>query len=169
MINETNDITFHEEQRFGLWIRLLVIIAALGSIGLAFCAKTLDEVFTSPQIILVIFTGLLLPVFIAIFFCMIKLQTQVCSDGLYVRFFPIHIRFKKFNSENIDQYYVRTYRPLMEYGGWGIRFGKNGKAYNIRGRQGLQLVLKNNKKLLIGSGEPEKIVEAMKVFMEKTD
>ena len=100
---------------------------------------------------------------------MIKLQTQVCSDGLYVRFFPIHIRFKKFNSENIDQYYVRTYRPLMEYGGWGIRFGKNGKAYNIRGRQGLQLVLKNNKKLLIGSGEPEKIVEAMKVFMEKTD
>jgi hypothetical protein len=57
--------------------------------------------------------------------------------------------------------YVRKYKPLAEFGGWGLRFGVSGKAYNISGNKGLQLELTNNKKLLIGTQKPEELSEAL--------
>ena len=59
----------------------------------------------------------------------------------------------------IATYYVRQYSPLLEYGGWGMRFGIFGKgnAWNISGDKGLQLVFTNQKKLLIGTNQPEKL------------
>ena len=89
------------------------------------------------------------------------LETQVRRDGLYVRFFPFHIRYKKFTMQDLSEYYAREYRPILEYGGWGIRWGKSGEAYNISGKKGLQLVFKNGKKLLIGSKNPQELVKAI--------
>jgi hypothetical protein len=39
----------------------------------------------------------------------------------------------------------------MEYGGWGIKYGKMGKAYNVSGNRGVQLEFTDGKRLLIGS------------------
>ena len=47
------------------------------------------------------------------------------------------------------------YRPLRDYGGWGIRYGRNGKAYNISGNKGLMIEFRNGKRLMLGSREPE--------------
>lgn len=38
-----------------------------------------------------------------------------------------------------------------DYGGWGIRYGRKGKAFNVFGSRGLQLEFTNGKRLLIGS------------------
>ncbi|ALJ06742.1 hypothetical protein APS56_05200 [Pseudalgibacter alginicilyticus] len=50
---------------------------------------------------------------------------------------------------------TRTYNALLEYGGWGLKnggfFAKKGKAINIKGNIGIQLILIDNKKLLIGT------------------
>ena len=164
MNDSSENIIFSEVQRFNFYVQLFLAITAFSLIGLVVFVEISKEIDPAAKTLLVS-AGVFLPLFISILSCIIKLETQVRSDGLYVRFFPIHLRFKKFNNEDIEQYYARTYRPLSEYGGWGIRLGKNGKAYNISGCQGLQLVFKNNKKLLIGSKEPEEIVEAMKIFM----
>ncbi len=43
----------------------------------------------------------------------------------------------------------------MEAG--GIRYGPKGTAYNVSGKIGLQLELKNGKKILIGTRKPEEI------------
>lgn len=48
---------------------------------------------------------------------------------------------------------MRTYSPLSEYGGWGYKGGL-GKAYSTGGRQGLQLVLANGDRLLLGTQRP---------------
>ncbi|MHC4187375.1 MAG: hypothetical protein ACYSRQ_04200 [Planctomycetota bacterium] len=65
--------------------------------------------------------------------------------------------------EDLKECYIRTYRPIKEYGGWGIRygFGESGKAYNVKGNQGLQLVFENGKRLLIGTQKPKRLLEAV--------
>ena len=65
--------------------------------------------------------------------------------------------------------YTRTYSPMREYGGWGIRFGKSGKAYNIKGDEGLQLVFKNGKRLLIGSQKSQELAQAVDSIMTRDD
>ena len=57
-----------------------------------------------------------------------RLVTEVRTDGLYLRFFPFHQSFRKFPFESIKHSEVRTYSPIKEYGGWGIRYSWNGKA-----------------------------------------
>ena len=79
------------------------------------------------MIIIVIVFGAGFP----LLFYVMNLTTEVRSDGLYYRFFPFHLSFHKIPLEDLKTYEVRTYSALREYGGWGIRWGLNGKAYNV--------------------------------------
>ncbi|MBK8703741.1 MAG: hypothetical protein IPN33_08970 [Saprospiraceae bacterium] len=55
--------------------------------------------------------------------------------------------------------YVRQYKPIAEFGGWGLRYSMSGKgrALNVSGNMGLQLEFKDGKKLLIGTQKPKEI------------
>jgi hypothetical protein len=90
-----------------------------------------------------------------------KLITEVREDGLYLRFVPFHFSFHKIPFEQLKQYEARTYRPIWEYGGWGIRYGPKGRAYNVSGNRGVQLELAGGKRLLIGSQHPDELQQAI--------
>lgn len=151
---EENDVIFTEVQRFSLWCYLLLVCAIGFSAVITLCA-------VPPEQFIVRSLGIGLPILFLVLFLTLKLETKVRSDGLYVRFFSVHIRYKKFGAADLEQYYARTYKPMLEYGGWGIRFGKNGRAYNANGNKGVQLVLTSGKKLLIGSRKPDELVAAI--------
>jgi len=52
-------------------------------------------------------------------------------------------------------------------GGFRCGFRKgSGKAYNMKGNQGAQLVFKNGKRLLIGSQKPDELAEAINSIMK---
>jgi hypothetical protein len=55
----------------------------------------------------------------------------------------------------------RTYHPIRDYGGWGIKFGVKGWVYSVNGREGVQLVLEKRRPLLIGSKRPDELAEAI--------
>lgn len=80
-----------------------------------------------------------------------KLYTEIDEKGITVQLKPFHLKPKFFTWDEIELISVRKYRPLAEYGGWGLRIGMNGTAYNIKGNMGLQIVFKNKKMLLIGT------------------
>lgn len=147
-------------QRFSSWCYLLLACAIGFSAVITLCA-------VPPEQFIVRSLGTGLPILFLVLFLTLKLETKVRSDGLYVRFFPVHIRYKKFGAADLEQYYARTYKPMLEYGGWGIRFGKNGRAYNANGNKGVQLVLKNGKKLLIGSQKPDELVAAIDKMLKQ--
>lgn len=90
--------------------------------------------------------GVALPIFLYV----LELRTEVRDDGIHARFYPLPA-FKPIGYDQIARSYVRQYRPIMEYGGWGLRFSRNGTAYNMRGTEGVQLELETGKKVLIGS------------------
>lgn len=110
--------------------------------------------------------GIGVPIAITALFVLLKLHTEVRPDGIYVRFFPFHIHFKRFASEDLSECYARQYKPILEYGGWGIRYSiRNGRAYNVSGNKGVQLVFDTGKKLLIGSQNPEQLEAAIRSIM----
>jgi len=158
-------LLFREVRKFPLWPRLVIVAGTLPMVAVCWLALTKTASRQVAGGTFVIFFCLvlmvILPVGIAVLFLMLKLEMQVRRDGLYVRFFPIHIRYKKFERKALLEYFTTTYSPVRDYGGWGIRFGAKGKAYNVRGSQGVQLVFNDGKRLLIGSQQPDKLIAAM--------
>jgi hypothetical protein len=168
-MDEQSDIIFHEEQKFARWIYLLVLLMVVFSVIIIIVVHITESAKGNPpdknEFITVFLFGIGVPAAIAVLFTVLKLETQVRIDGLYVRFFPIHISFKRFSPEDLSEAYARQYKPISEYGGWGIRgYGKN-KAYNTRGNEGVQLVFNNGKRLLIGSQNAQELEEAIQSIM----
>jgi hypothetical protein len=159
---------YRETQHFRqLWLWVLVLFISLlslyGLVQQLFLGTPLGN-NPAPDTVLVIIAvvfGLMLPVFLY----KTNLTTEVHSDGLYIRFFPFHLSFHRIALEDIKEFEARTYRPLRDYGGWGIRYGRQGKAYNVSGNRGVQLVLSDGKQLLIGSQKPDELAEALSLAL----
>ncbi len=172
-MSEEKDLIFREVQTFGSTLRWLLVV--LMAISLAIFAIALWETITNPETpdilvpVLLSIIAMAIPIAVTILFFILKLETEVRTDALYVRFYPMHIRFKKFAGQDMAEFYSRTYRPILEYGGWGIRcsFTGKGKAYNVSGNKGAQLVLTNGKKLLIGSQKPDDLVAAIDKMLKQ--
>ncbi|RZJ81404.1 MAG: hypothetical protein EOO47_04415 [Flavobacterium sp.] len=156
-----NKIFFTERQKFRQWWLGLILLA----INVLFLFGIYKQVIGKEQ-----FgnnpmsnTGLLISAGITLLLTFVmlnfRLDTLIKDDGIYVRFFPFHLSFKYYSWQSLTKTYVRTYSPIAEYGGWGLRMGLFGKgmAYNVSGNKGLQLEFSNGKKLLIGTNKPEEI------------
>jgi hypothetical protein len=87
------------------------------------------------------------------------METVLVEEELRIRF-GRRMRYR-IPLKNITRAFYRAYSPLAEYGGWGIRTGKQGRAFNMRGNEGVQLVLRSGQRVLIGSQRPEELVRAI--------
>ena len=160
-----NEILFSEQQRFKQWWFWLIFLG----IDTLFLVGVYKQIIRGQQFGdkpmsnegLIIIT--IIVVLLTVAFALIKLETQVKHDGIYVRFFPFRISFKHYPWDSISSSFVRKYRPLVEYGGWGVRFSVfgSGTAYNVSGNIGLQLIFTNKKKLLIGTKKPDQLTEVL--------
>ena len=139
-MNQTDDqeVHFREIQQFKqrlLWILLLgasvfvVTFFGYGMIKQILFGQRWGSRPMSNLALAIVGPGtMLFMIGITYLFYSLKLITEVRNDGLYIRFFPLAHRIIPF--ENIKSCEVRTYSPIKEYGGWGIRHGRKGKAYN---------------------------------------
>ncbi|MEY2894774.1 MAG: hypothetical protein RIS42_493 [Bacteroidota bacterium] len=143
---------FKETQRFTQWWLWLVL---MGSWGAMIYSLFTDKPESGISYVVsgVIMCGL------PILFWQMRLMTRITAEGIYVRFIPFHFKEQFYPWDSIESAQVRTYSPLKEYGGWGIKYGFNGqgKVYNVSGNEGLQLVFKSGEKLLIGTQKPAEI------------
>ncbi len=148
--NEMKTMLFSEQQYFRKWWVWLILIGINGLVlykgfGSLLYGGSLE--YIHPDDVMVAGTILLVTVFILI----IHLDTRIYADGIYVRFFPLNLELKKYGWEEISSSYLREYQPIVEYGGWGLRWGPSGKALTISGKQGLQLETADGHRLLIGT------------------
>jgi hypothetical protein len=90
-----------------------------------------------------------------------RLTTEVREGELTVQFFPFHLSPIRFQPRDLADFEPVTYRPLRDYGGWGLRWGQAGKAYTVKGTRGVMLHLLDGKKLLIGSQHPDQLAAAL--------
>jgi len=120
-------------------------------------------------------SGLIIPavimILVFVLFLIIKLETRIDETGVYYQFFPFHFKLKKIGWDELKAIEVRKYSPIMEYGGWGIRGlsrkSRKGMAFNVSGNMGIQLVLKDGGRLLLGTKMPDKARETINNYLYK--
>jgi hypothetical protein len=145
--------SYYEKQRFNQWwIWLMLIGLTLFSYYTCIQEVVYGNVIGSsgpsgngaylPPIIMSVITLL---------FMLFKLETRIDTEGIHVRFFPFHGKWRSYPWTSIKEASVREYRPLVEYGGWGLRGLGSNRALNVSGKTGIQLTFQNGDKLLIGT------------------
>jgi hypothetical protein len=167
----SNIPVFREEQRFReWWIMTLIAIICISIWGTSINQLISDNPpqgrEAMPIPLLIIFL-VLFGVGFPMFFVYARLESEVRQDGIYVRFFPFHLSFRKIAFSELQKAYARTYRPILEYGGWGIRGIGRRRAFNVSGNQGVQLEFTDGRRLLIGSQQAEQFESAIKITSKK--
>ena len=157
-------VVYAEEQRFRqIWILMLVGFIAIHAWYSFLLQIVIGEPFgTNPApdilvLILLVIFGIIFPVW----FLVMRLEVQVTRTDLRFRMFPLHIQWREVPLATIVKAEAVTYRPILEYGGWGIRIGKKGWAYNVSGNRGVQVTLEDGKSFLLGSLQPERLATAI--------
>jgi len=112
-------------------------------------------------------TLLLINAALIVFFILLRLETKLDEHGVYYRLFPFHLRMRFIAWTDVAQVKVRSYDPLGEYWGWGIKGTRKNRAINISGDVGLQLELKNGRKVLIGTLQKKMLEEVVEVVKNK--
>lgn len=148
------NIVFSEDQKFdNKWLWIAIGVVMIIPVILALLVKK----------------GIMISVLIAIpvliLLLLMRLKTEIGEEGIIVKFFPVIILNKLIKWEDIEQIYIRKYKPIAEYGGWGLRISyKHGLAYNVKGNKGIQIIFKDGKQLLIGTQKPEAAAVAIRQF-----
>ena len=153
--------TFSETQKFRQWWLWLIIVASL-AVPVIITYFNLPANSTGKKI-RDMAIGAAVPCLIILLFLSTKLKTQINETGVAYRFVPFHLKTFKIEWTEIEKAYIRKYRPLPEYGGWGMRAGLGGlgRAYNVSGNIGLQLQLTSGKKILFGTQKPDEITAVL--------
>ncbi|MGA2735954.1 MAG: hypothetical protein ABSG65_00725 [Bryobacteraceae bacterium] len=148
---------FREEQRFEwFWTAMFCVPALLIAYGL-YRQVWLNQPFLSDALLWPAFA---VAAVVAVWFLRLKLVTEVRADGLYICFvwlWPARtIRWDQIRSVTI-----RRYRPIREFGGWGVRWDARGIVYHARGNRGARLVLDTGERVLIGSQRADELARAV--------
>lgn len=146
---------FQEEQWFPSFVGVLVAGASAATAIALLVARSIQPTWVRR---LLGTSGTLLGVLAAV----APMRTMVTDDAVMVTFgLPSWIRFR-IAIDGIQSVEPVTYRPLAEFGGWGIRFGRDGtNAYTARGNRGVRIE-KAHRRYLIGSQRPEELAEAIR-------
>jgi len=167
-------ILFKESQRFSQkWIIILITLPVLftlwGIIQQVILGKPFGDNPSPDWVLWLTFLG---PLVLVFFFFRLTLHTRIDRDGIYYRFAPVHRKVRYIKWSDVRVVYVRKYRPIAEYGGWGFRTGRSGKALNTFGRMGLQIEFHDGKRLLLGTQKPEllkRTLDKLDINMLKAD
>jgi hypothetical protein len=161
---------FKEQQRFTqTWIIVILAISVIVPIAIIVKEYLAENTTMSSNEFILTLGGILVSVSFIFFF---QLKTRIDEFGIHYQFFPFHLSMKTIRWQEINTATVRTYDPIGEYGGWGLKGGlfwdkSKGKCMNISGDIGIQLILENGKKLLIGTQKKEEANQVLKTYNTK--
>lgn len=168
---------FEEEQHFPLWIKAIVLlpVAILGFPAILMWLE--GPRFVPTALIFSAFTLFFLVLAIPNF--IVKLHTRLDPSHLHLRINPLKLpvpflppRIRDVPLDDISNWEVRTYTPLLDREYWGAHFWGLGSAFGggrylymmkvnpISGR-GVQLQLRSDERLLVGSKHPEELANAI--------
>jgi hypothetical protein len=170
-----NNVFFREEQKFREWWQILLITGSTVPVMVIIIYTIIRQylmgvpVGDSPAPLAVLIGVLIMLIISLWMYFTSKLEVSIEKDGIHYRFFPIIYKNKFISKEEIQRYEIRQFKAKWEYGGRGVRNGflhKWGKAFIVNGNTGLQLYLKNGKKILFGTQRSQAIIYAMNEMMK---
>lgn len=174
MSEPDSNVIFREVQYFRQWwIRLLAVVTVAEVVvvmGLVVLLPAMKQhhghidpaSLTSFAIATFVCLGIMLLLLAA------HLITEVRGDGLYIKFWPFHLSYRKIPLEDAQKIESVTYDPLGDYGGWGLRGGRAKRAYNVMGNRGVKLTYNDGHSTLIGSQEADELLDCIREIANST-
>ncbi|WBL23251.1 hypothetical protein [Zunongwangia sp. HRR-M8] len=156
---------FKEEQRFTQWWLIAIFTIVILGILLNFFSyeKPLQQFSTfsivSKTIGIIIGVGIFL----------VKMHTRIDKSGIEVWFSPFRFTRKSFTWKELEKAHTRKYKPVTEYGGWGIRGLSKPKAYNVKGNKGIQLKTRKGRYFLIGTQQPDNVDRVIRRYFNNSE
>jgi hypothetical protein len=143
---------FHEEQRFReswLWLAIAIPIA----IAVWFLLTT-PGVPASASLLVVI-----VGIAVGALFAIARLETTVTGDDVVVRLHGLWPT-RRVRLDDIAEVAPMRY-TMWDSGGWGVHFGLAGMTYNVSGNDGVHFVLKDGRRILVGTQQPAEFAAAV--------
>ena len=163
MSTQPNIVLFHEVQKPRQWWIVLIVFAVALVMWVSFVQQIIFGVpfGTNPgPNWLVWLLWLVFGIGFPVAWFSAKMMVELTPDQLSIRYVPLTSRDVPLN--DIKQFEAREYSPIKEYGGWGVRRrGKNRRAYNVSGNQGVELELHSGEKIMIGSQKSQALALAL--------
>ena len=144
---------YKEKQSFWTWWLCIILFAFFGYELFGVFSAYIDSGVLSFGV------GFWIMLIIIVGFVFMRLTTTIDSKGIEITFIPFAYK-KRWQWTDVDQVYVRTY-SLKDFGGWGYRISSQGVAYNTRGKNGIQIILKEGTRVMIGTQKPELLNEVI--------
>ncbi|WP_078555964.1 DUF6141 family protein [Bacillus alkalicellulosilyticus] len=121
----------------------------------------------APDVFTIIFWLIFGVIFPVVMLGILKLIIEVRNDGIYIRFVPFHFQYEQFLFKDIHDYDNITHSQFKRFGGPGIRFNLKGEtAYNLNGKEGIELRLKYET-VIIGIQKPNEFKKALDTVQKK--
>lgn len=159
---------YKEEQKFdqGFVIFLLIFLIGINTWAIiqqiGFETPFGNNPVSNPALIILLFS-----VFIVVFvFIRARLFTWVYQDRVEIRFRPFQLKTKIVYRSEIESFENKELKAFRQYGGWGIRKKWKTTAFIARGKQSMVFHLKNGKKIVISTEEPQTLTAALQKMME---
>lgn len=163
--------TFTETQKFNKWWHYLIVVVPLVLLIIVMSLVQFDIVTSKDgtKAPALFFGTIIITSSCFIWFSILKLKTEINSEGIFVIFFGIPFCKRAIKWEDLQSVSIITYSPLSDYGGWGVRYGisGNGWCYNVSGKIGIKIIYKNGKPFLIGTQKPEDAEEIIHLYFKK--
>jgi len=169
-----NKVLFKETQQFRQWWNILLILAVTVATTVFAVYALYQQMINgiqvgdepAPNVVLIIIIVVMMVLLWA--YLAMKLEVWIDQEGIHFRFWPLFFKERSISIHEIQRYEIRQYRPIFDYGGWGMKKSfRWGRAYNISGNIGLQLYLNSGKKVLFGTQRSQAIMYAMDEIMKK--
>lgn len=140
---------FHEEQRFRQWwLWALLLIIAVPMLVLAATGE------------LTLVLGALIVIGVGVLIALARLVVDVDREAITVAF---HFLWptRRIPISAVRRAQATKYHALLDYGGYGVRFGLRGWAFNVSGDEGVVVETNDSSSLLIGSQRPHELESAI--------
>ena len=152
---------YHEEQHFHDALMGLLVLAMLFVVFVT----TVAVVFSRPNDALLLAIAPAMIVLVAALISLSHLDVDVTDSGVSIAFRHLWPT-RRIAFGDIVGLEVKRYRPLIDYGGWGVRLGPAGWAYTTGGDVGVKMRLRKGLPVLIGTRHPSELEAAIRAGVE---
>ena len=146
---------FEETQWF--WRRWWWLIGPLSLLPLALETLAFSHPLSSKLLLTVGPIGVLMLAGMAL----LRLTVRIDAVGIHYQYIPLLNRWRHWPWSEFRRVFPRTYSPLGDFGGWGIKGFPGDLVYNVWGPDGLQLVFRSGNRLLLGTQRPDELRAAL--------
>jgi hypothetical protein len=146
-------VVFEENHRFSP-LFLAVVTALMLGVGAFFAVRV-----PSQEKIAALLAVLAPILVVGIIYFAVQLRTRVKDEALQVGLWPFG--GTTISLQEIDSVEIVDYRPLRDFGGWGVRYGSKGKIYSAQGSKAVKVSGRKLEPIFIGSQRPQELAAAL--------